>query len=184
MSNPSASREYRRGARKRRSRRRKNGASVTTVPGSDRYGVLLSLGGDYGTALNALFDFKFCDYAAVLGFSMPIDNASPKAALAQAHVASDQSRLQYRQALYQAVLLVKSAFANLTAFQEQVDATTEATTYAQKRLHDTEAQYRVGAATTNTLRQFQSNLVTAQGRRVSDRRARLDRCPEWRKVSA
>ena len=92
-----------------------------------------------------------------------------KAALAQAHVAYDQSRLQYRQALYQAVLLVKSALANLTAFQEQVDATAEATTYAQKSLHDTEAQYRVGTATTNTLLQFQSNLVTAQGNRGSGR---------------
>ncbi|MFZ2064119.1 MAG: TolC family protein [Candidatus Binatus sp.] len=137
----------------------------TVPPGSDN-GALLPFGGDYGTALNGLFDFKFYDYAAVLGFSMPLDNAAPKAALAQAHVAYDQSRLQYRQALYQAVLQVKSALANLTAYQEQVDATAEATNYAQKSLHDTEAQYRVGTATTNTLLQFQSNLVTAQGNEV------------------
>jgi outer membrane protein TolC len=137
----------------------------TVPPGTDN-GALLPFGGDYGTALNGLFDFKFYDYAAVLGFSMPLDNAAPKAALAQAHVAYDQSRLQYRQALYQSVLQVKSALANLTAFQEQVDATAEATTYAQKSLHDTQAQYRVGTATTNTLLQFQSNLVTAQGNQV------------------
>ncbi|MGC2304788.1 TolC family protein [Candidatus Binatus sp.] len=141
-------------------------SSGPTVPPGTNNGALLPFGGDYGTALNGLFDFKFYDYAAVLGFSMPLDNAAPKAALAQAHVAYDQSRLQYRQALYQAVLLVKSALANLTAFQEQVDATAEATTYAQKSLHDTEAQYRVGTATTNTLLQFQSNLVTAQGNQV------------------
>src|ERR1700691_3803145 len=134
-------------------------------PGTDN-GALLPFGGDYGTSLNGLFDFKFYDYAAVLGFSMPLDNAAAKAALAQAHVAYDQSRMQYRQALYQSVLLVKSALANLTAFQEQVDATAEATTYAAKALHDTQAQYRVGLATTNTLLQFQSNLVTAQGNEV------------------
>ena len=134
-------------------------------PGKDN-AVELPFGGDYGTSLNSLFDFKFYDYAAVLGFSMPLDNAAAKAALAQAHVSYDQSRLQYRQALYQEVLLVKSALANLTAYQEQVDATREATIYAEKSLHDTQAQFRVGLATTNTLLQYQSNLVTAQGNEV------------------
>ncbi len=134
-------------------------------PGQDN-GALLPFGGDYGTALNSLFDFKFYDYAAVLGFSMPLDNAAAKASLAQAHVSYDQARMQYRQALYQEVLLVKSALANLQAFQEQVDATREATHYAEKSLHDTQAQFRVGLATTNTLLQYQSNLVTAQGNEV------------------
>jgi outer membrane protein TolC len=140
-----------------------NGPAVS--PGKDN-AVELPFGGDYGTSLNSLFDFKFYDYAAVLGFSMPLDNAAAKAALAQAHVSYDQSRLQYRQALYQEVLLVKSALANLTAYQEQVDATREATIYAEKSLHDTQAQFRVGLATTNTLLQYQSNLVTAQGNEV------------------
>jgi outer membrane protein len=137
-----------------------------TVPSGSDNGALLPFGGDYGTSLNGLFDFKFYDYAAVLGFSMPLDNAAAKAALAQAHVSYDQSRMQYRQALYQSVLLVKSTLANLTAFEEQVDATREATVYAAKALRDTDAQYRVGLATTNTLLQFQSNLVTAQGNEV------------------
>jgi outer membrane protein len=140
-------------------------APAPAPPGTDN-GALLPFGGDYGTSLNSLFDFKFYDYAAVLGFSMPLDNAAPKAALAQAHVAYNQARLQYRQALYQQVLLVKSALANLTAYQEQVAATHEATVYAQKSLHDTQAQFRVGLATTNTLLQYQSNLVTAQGNEV------------------
>ena len=48
---------------------------------------------------------------------MPLDNAAAKAALAQAHVAYDQARSQYRQALYQQVLQVKSALANLTAYR-------------------------------------------------------------------
>ncbi|MGD0673374.1 MAG: TolC family protein [Candidatus Binatus sp.] len=136
-----------------------------TKPGTDN-AAELPFGGDYGTALNSLFDFKFYDYAAVLGFSMPLDNAAAKAALAQAHVSYDQARMQYRQALYQAVLLVKSALANLRAYEEQVDATREATAYAAQSLHDTQAQFRVGMATTNTLLQYQSNLVTAQGNEV------------------
>ena len=137
-----------------------------TVPPGTFNAAELPFAGDYGTSLNGLFDFKFYDYAAVLAFSMPLDNAAAKAALAQAHVAYDQSRLQYRQALYQSVLLVKSALANLRAYEEQVDATAEATKYAQKALHDTQSQFRVGLATTNTLLQFQSNLVTAQGNEV------------------
>ncbi len=143
-----------------------NPSGPVVTPPATNNGALLPFGGDYGTSLNGLFDFKFYDYAAVLGFSMPLDNAAAKAALAQAHVAYDQARLQYRQALYQQVLLVKSALANLTAFQEQVEATHEATVYAQKSLHDTQAQFRVGLATTNTLLQYQSNLVTAQGNEV------------------
>jgi outer membrane protein TolC len=119
-----------------------NPSGPVVTPPATNNGALLPFGGDYGTSLNGLFDFKFYDYAAVLGFSMPLDNAAAKAALAQAHVAYDQARLQYRQALYQQVLLVKSALANLTAFQEQVEATHEATVYAQKSLHDTQAQFR------------------------------------------
>ncbi len=128
---------------------------------------LLPFGGDYGTALNSLFDFKFYDYAAVLAFSMPLDNAAAKAALAQAHVAYDQSRLQYRQALYQSVLLVKSALANLRAYR--------GTGRRHRRSYQVRAKepcmilsrnFASALATTNTLLQFQSNLVTAQGNEV------------------
>jgi outer membrane protein TolC len=134
-------------------------------PGQDN-AAELPFGGAYDTSLNSLFDFKFYDYAAVLGFSMPLDNAAAKAALAQAHISYDQARLQYRQALYQAVLMVKSALVNLRAFNEQVVATHEATIYAAKALHDIQAQFHEGLATTNLLLQYQSNLVTAQGNEV------------------
>ena len=136
------------------------------VPPGDDNGAELPFGGDYGTALNSMFDFKFYDYAAVLGFSMPLDNAAAKAALAQAHISYDQARLQYRQALYQGVLQVKSALANLRAYKEQVVATREASDYAEESLHDFQAQFRAGMATTNQLLQYQSNLVTAQGNEV------------------
>ena len=138
---------------------------ATTPPGAPNAAVL-PFGGGYSDALNRLLDARFYDYAAVLSFSMPLDNAAAKAALAQARVSYDQARLQYRQALLQSVLQVKSALANLRAYREQVEATQEAVDYAAKSLHDVGAQFRVGMATTNQLLQYQSNLVTAQGNEV------------------
>jgi outer membrane protein len=126
----------------------------------------LPFGGGYATALNRMFNFAFYDYAAVLGFSMPLDNAAPQAALTQARISLEQTRLQYRQALYQAVLQVKSGLTNLHAYKEQVASTAEATSYAQESLHDVQAQFREGMAATNQLLQYQSNLVTAQGNEV------------------
>jgi outer membrane protein TolC len=137
--------------------------SGPAVPAGKDNAAELPFSGGYGTALNRLYNFAFYDYAAVLGFSMPLDNAASQAALAQARVSLDQSRLQYRQALYQAALQVKSAFENLNAFQEQVESTAEATYYGQESLRAARAQFRVGTATTNQLLQYQSNLVTAQG---------------------
>ena len=136
------------------------------VPSGTDNAAELPFGGDYGSSLNRMFDFKFYDYAAVLGFSMPLDNAAAKAALAQAHIAYDQARLQYRQTLFQQVLQVKSALVNLRAYNEQVEATREATHYAAESLHDYQAEFREGMATTNQLLQYQSNLVTAQGNEV------------------
>ncbi|MGH7813606.1 MAG: TolC family protein, partial [Candidatus Binataceae bacterium] len=46
----------------------------------------LPFGGIYGDALNRLWGFSFYNYAAVLTFQYPLDNAVPKAALAQARV--------------------------------------------------------------------------------------------------
>ncbi len=137
----------------------------TVPPGTDNAAELPFAGG-YISALNRIFDAKFYDYAAVLGFSMPLDNAAAKAALAQAHISYEQARLQYRQALYQSVLQVKSALANLRAYQQQVEATREASDYAQESLHDVQAEFREGLATTNQLLQYQSNLVSAQGNEV------------------
>ena len=140
--------------------------SGPTVPPGTPNAALLPFGGEYSDALNRLFDARFYDYAVVLNFSMPLNNAPAKAALAQARIAYNQARLEYRQALLQSVLQVKSALANLRAYREQVVATQEATHYAAKSLRDTESQFRVGMATTNLLLQYQSNLVTAQGNEV------------------
>jgi outer membrane protein TolC len=129
-------------------------------------GDQLPFRGIYGDALDRLFNLGFYNYAAVLSFEMPLDNAAAKSALAQARIAYEQSRMQYREALSQTVVQVESAIGNLHAFEKQVEATRNATFYAEQSLHDEQVEFRVGMATTHDLLQYQEELVTAQGNEV------------------
>ncbi|MGO9263460.1 MAG: TolC family protein [Candidatus Binataceae bacterium] len=130
-------------------------------------GNRLPFGGVYGDALNNMLDARFYNYAAVLSFEMPLDNAAAKAALAQARVSYEESRLQYRAALAQSVAQIESALANVQADLKRAKATADATGYAEKSLRDERVRFKVGLATTHDLLQFQSELVTAQGNQVS-----------------
>jgi outer membrane protein len=129
-------------------------------------GNRLPFGGIYGDALNRLLNGKFYDYAAVLNFEMPLDNAAAKAALAQARIAYEQARMTYRAAISQMVYEVQSALANLHAEEQSVIATRDAVFFAEQSLHDEQIEFRVGMATTHDLLQYQSELVTAQGNQV------------------
>jgi outer membrane protein TolC len=140
-----------------------NCAAVPRVPGS---GTKLPFGGIYGDALNRLFGFSFYNYAAVLNFEYPIDNAAAKAVLAQTRVQYEALRMQYRASISSAVVAVQTALANLEADQKRVQATREATYYAAQALHDEEIRFRVGMATTHDLLQFQEQLISAQGNQV------------------
>jgi outer membrane protein TolC len=130
-------------------------------------GNRLPFGGIYGDALNRMLDAKFYNYAAVLNFEMPLDNAAAKAALAQARISYESARLQYRAALSQSVAQIEGAMANVIADVKRAEATRQAVYYAEKSLHDEQVRFRVGLATTHDLLQFQSELVTAQGNQVS-----------------
>jgi len=130
-------------------------------------GRRLPFGGIYGDALNRMLDARFYNYAAVLSFEMPLDNAAAKAALAQARITYEQSRMQYRAALSESVLQIESSLANLHADIKRVQATRAAVFYAEKSLRDEQVRFRVGMATTHDLLQFQSELVTAQGNQVT-----------------
>jgi outer membrane protein len=141
-------------------------ATVANCTVGKTKGDQLPFRGIYGDSLDRLFNVGFYNYAAVFSFEMPLDNAAAKAALAQTRVAYEQSRLEYRQALSQAVLQVESAIANLHAFEKQVEATRNATFYAEQSLHDEQVEFRVGMATTHDLLQYQEELVTAQGNEV------------------
>jgi outer membrane protein len=129
-------------------------------------GNRLPFGGIYGDALDSMWNFSFYNYAAVLTFQMPLDNAVPRAALAQARVSYEQQRMQYRAALSQAVVEVENALANLYADQKRAQATEQATFYAKQALHDEEVRFRVGMATTHDLLQFQDEEVLAEGNQV------------------
>jgi outer membrane protein len=129
-------------------------------------GNKLPFGGIYGDALDRLWGFTYYNYAAVLTFQMPLDNAVPRAALAQARVLYEQQRVLYRAALSQAVVNVQSSIANLYADQKRAAATASATYYAREALHDEEVMFRVGMATTHDLLQFQEEEVSAEGNQV------------------
>jgi len=129
-------------------------------------GNKLPFGGIYGDALDRLWGFSYYNYAAVLTFQMPLDNAVPRAALAQARVQYEQQRVLYRAALSQAVVNVESSIANLYADYKRAYATASATYYARQSLHDEQVRFRVGLATTHDLLQFQEEEVSAEGNQV------------------
>jgi outer membrane protein TolC len=142
-------------------------AGNCTPPGTvTQTGTKLPFGGTYGDALNRMLNAQFYNYAAVLSFEMPLDNAAAKAALAQARIAYEQSRMQYRQTLSQSVVQIESALANLHAYVQQVQATNAAMYFAEKSLRDEQVRFRVGMATTHDLLQYQEELVTAEGNQV------------------
>jgi outer membrane protein len=129
-------------------------------------GTKLPFGGIYGDALDRLWGFSYYNYAAVLTFQMPLDDAVPRAALAQARVQYEQQRVLYRAALSQAVVNVESSIANLYADYKRAYATASATYYARQSLHDEQIRFRVGLATTHDLLQFQEEEVSAEGNQV------------------
>lgn len=140
---------------------------VPVVPPSPTpNGNRLPFGGTYGDALNRMWNFSFYNYAGVLSFQMPLNNAVARAALAQARVQYEQQRMQYRAALSQAIVEVENAIANLYADQRRARATEQATFYSRQALHDEEVRFRVGMATTHDLLQFQESEVAAEGNQV------------------
>jgi outer membrane protein len=140
-----------------------NCAATPLLPNS---GTKLPFGGIYGDALNRLFGTSFYNYAAVLNFAYPLDNAAARSVLAQTRVQYESLRMQYRASISAAVVAVQTALANLTADQKRVQATREATYFAAQSLHDEEIRFKVGMATTHDLLQFQEQLISAQGNQV------------------
>jgi outer membrane protein len=135
-------------------------------PPADIQGAKLPFGGIYGDALNRLGTFTYYNYAAVLSFQMPLDNAAARATLAQARVLYEQQRMQYRAALSQAVVDVETGISDLYADVKRAQATAQATYFARQALHDEEVRFRVGMATTHDLLQFQEEEVQAEGNQV------------------
>ncbi len=101
-----------------------------------------------------------------LSFQYAPRRRGPRAALAQARVQYEQTRLQYRAQLSAAVVQIENALANLYADQRRAQATEQATFYARQALNDENVRFRVGMATTHDLLQFQEEEVSAEGSQV------------------
>jgi outer membrane protein TolC len=129
-------------------------------------GNRLPFSGNYGDALNRMWNFGFYNYAGVLSFQIPLDDATARAALGQARVQYEQQRMQYRAQLSAAVVQIENGLAILYADQKRALATEQATFYARQALRDEEVRFRVGMATTHDLLQFQEEEVSAEGNQV------------------
>jgi outer membrane protein TolC len=129
-------------------------------------GNRLPFSGNYGDALNRMWNFGFYNYAGVLSFQIPLDDATARASLAQARVQYEQQRMQYRAQLSAAVVQIENGLAILYADQRRALATEQATFYARQALRDEEVRFRVGMATTHDLLQFQEEEVSAEGNQV------------------
>src|SRR5260370_19748990 len=134
-------------------------------------GTKVPFGGNYGDALNRMWNFSFYDYAVVLSLRVPLDNDYENATLAQARVEYDQERLRYREEISKIIVDVESALSNLTTTVERVHATDAAADYARAALSAEEARYRAGAADTHELLQYQQLLINALALQVQ---AQLD----------
>lgn len=142
------------------------GTGGVSMPYPADSGSRLPFGGIYGDALNKMWNFGFYNYAAVLSFQYPIDDATARAALAQARVSYEQSRMQYRAQLSSVVVQIENALANLYADVRRAQATEQATFYARQALNDENVRFRVGMATTHDLLQFQEEEVSVEGGQV------------------
>lgn len=129
-------------------------------------GATLPFGGGYATALNGLFGAHYYTYAFYMSFELPLDDAYVKAQAAQTRLQYEQLHRQYETAVSQTVLDVRTALDNLAASQAAVTATRAALEYARNALHDEWTRYKVGAATTHDLIQYQSQVATAQGSEI------------------
>ena len=141
-----------------------NGTAQVPFPANS--GSELPFAGIYGDALNRMWNFSFYNYAGVLSFQYPIDDATARAALAQARVSYEQERMQYRAQLSAVVVQIENALANLYADLRRAQATEQATFYARQALNDENVRFRVGMATTHDLLQFQEEEVAAEGGQV------------------
>lgn len=144
------------------------GALGNCVPSGSaiRNGTQLPFEGIYGDALDKLWGFSFYNYAVVLNIEQPLMNDASKAALAQAKVQYEQTRMQYRDLISSVVVDVESALSSVNTGIKRVQATKVATEYAKESLRAEQERYRVGIANTHELLQFQDELVSALGNQV------------------
>ena len=93
---------------------------------------------------------------------MPIDNADAKARYAEAKVNSETARLSLSQLEENVTLEITQSTNNLKALLKETDATRLARELAAENVHNQQARYDVGLATTKDLIDFQDRLTEAE----------------------
>jgi outer membrane protein len=140
--------------------------TIPNVPPPSNQGIQLPFKGLYPEALDRLWTFTFYNYAVVFNFERPFNNDAAKAALAQAKIAYEQQRMQYRDLISSIVVDVQSSLDGFKANFKSAQAAKTATEFAAASLHDERERFRVGMATTHELLQFIDSLVSAEGNQV------------------
>jgi outer membrane protein len=118
--------------------------------------------GGYNKSLELLTDGRFYQYNFGAVFEVPIDNADAKARYAEAKVNSETARLSLSQLEENVTLEITQSTNNLKALLKETDATRIARELAEENVHNQQARYDVGLATTKDLIDFQDRLTEAE----------------------
>lgn len=118
--------------------------------------------GDYGDALDVLFNDRFYQFSAGITLEVPLDNSTAKAEYAQKEIALNRAVLAYRDLLSQVTLQVEEAIGNLEAARQRIEATRLARELAEENLRLQHRRFEVGMVTTTDLLDFQKNLTAVR----------------------
>jgi outer membrane protein len=118
--------------------------------------------GGYNNSLDLLTNGRFYQYNFGAVLEVPIDNADAKARYAEAKVNSETARLSLSQLEENVTLEITQSTNNLKALLKETDATRLARELAAENVHNQQARYDVGLATTKDLIDFQDRLTEAE----------------------
>ncbi len=118
--------------------------------------------GSYGRSLDLLTDGRYYQYQFGAVLEIPIDNADAKARYAEAKVNSESARLSLSQLEENVTLEITQSTNNLKALLKETEATRIARELAAENVHNQQARYDVGLATTKDLIDFQDRLTEAE----------------------
>jgi outer membrane protein TolC len=118
--------------------------------------------GGYNKSLELLTDGRYYQYNFGAVFEIPFDNADAKARYAEAKVNSESARLSLSQLEENVTLEITQSTNNLKALLKESEATRIARELAAENVHNQQARYDVGLATTKDLIDFQDRLTEAE----------------------
>jgi len=122
--------------------------------------------GNYGDSLNLLTDGRYYSYMAGVFLEIPLTNAQARADYATAKVDLERARLNFGELQQRVTWEVKTAISNLQSDLKSIEATRIARELAEENVHNQQARYDVGLATTKDLLDFQDQLTRARAAEV------------------